>query len=429
MAQGSAQRWWEMVCEAAKHKLLDTMCQMSILDSTLVRKRGNHTNGSEGKMPKGKQLSDRAQLAWDGILQKTTVGIPTQLVHIMQHEYIERIAGAQPGDYKKAPEETYLAYLHAIGVCTLGQYIPLNPLTMGDEGYDGERPRGATTGAEHTTVDGILVDSPEAVIEHLERFIFPRLRQQMDAFDEQTRTQEILRHEAAVQAQLGPDILKTGYGFIRFPTFRYTTYGYEHYLMAYALYPEMMERDFSLQADLALMHNRAAASAYHEGGLPPFYRLDHDMADSRGTLVNITSLDTLWFPHFARCLAPVLTTDVRLLWHCDGNLMEMVPRLIEVGVRGFQGFQYECGMDYERLCRMKTPQGEHLLIMAGVSVTRTLPMGSPSDVRQELRWLVEYGPPTGLSLGCSSSVCPGVPWANIETLVQGLRYYRIHGRG
>jgi uroporphyrinogen decarboxylase len=198
--------------------------------------------------------------------------------------------------------------------------------------------------------------------------------------------------------------------------------------MAYALYPEMMEKDFSLQADLALLNNRAAARAYLEGNLPPLYRLDHDIAGSRGTLVNIKSLDKIWFPHFARCLEPMLKTDVRMIWHCDGNLMEMVPRLIEVGIKGFQGFQYECGMDYEKIGRMKTKDGEGLIIIAGVSVTRTLPMGTTKDVKRQLTWLVENGPETGLFLAGSSSVTPGVPWENIQTFVEGLKYYRTHGR-
>jgi hypothetical protein len=152
------------------------------------------------------------------------------------------------------------------------------------------------------------------------------------------------------------------------------------------------------------------------------------MADSRGTLVNIKSLDEIWFPHFTRCLEPILATDMNLIWHCDGNLMQMVPRLLEVGIRGFQGFQYEDGMDYEQICQMKTRDGEELIIIAGVSVTRTLPMGTPVDVKREMEFLVNNGPKTGLFLGGSSSVAPGVPWENIETFVQGLQYYQANGR-
>jgi len=374
------------------------------------------------------KLSDNAQLALDTILHKPTKGIPTWLIHVMQHDHIERLAGAQPGDYKKNPEQTYLAYLHNVGICSLDQYIPTNPLSMGDKGYEGAQ-RGATTGAEKIIVNDMVIDSPEAVVEHLEKFVFPPVKNWASGFNEDARVKQILDGEANLQEKLGDSILKTGYGFIPFPHFRYTTYGYENYLMAYALYPEVMEKDFSLQADYMLSLNKAAARAYIEGNLPLLYRLDHDIADSRGTLVNIKTLDKIWFPHFARCLEPMLKTDVQMIWHCDGNLMEMVPRLLDVGIRGFQGFQYECGMDYEKICKMKTKEGNNLFIIGGVSVTRTLPMGTPDDVKNQLKWLVDNGPKTGLFLAGTSSITPGVPWENIKTFVEGLNYYRTHGRG
>jgi uroporphyrinogen decarboxylase len=151
------------------------------------------------------------------------------------------------------------------------------------------------------------------------------------------------------------------------------------------------------------------------------------MADGRGLLVRPETLDRLWLPHFARCLAPVLDAGLRLIWHCDGNLMALVPRLLEVGLHGFQGFQYEHGMDYARICRMRTRDGAPLIILAGVSVTRTLPYGTPDDVRRELRWLVDAGPPVGLFLGASSSITPGVPWANLAALLEGLHYFASRG--
>jgi hypothetical protein len=371
--------------------------------------------------------ADTAQLALDTLWQRPTRGIPTWMLFVMEHRHIERIAGVAEGSYRRAPEATYLAMQRAAGVCALDQFIPLNPLTMGDAGFAGKE-RGATTGAAHTLCDGLVMDGPEAVVEHLERFAIPALRHQIDAFAPEVRAREILAGEEALQATLGPGILKTGYGFVQFPTFLYTKYGYGPFFSAYALYPEVMEQLFSLQADLAVLNNRAAAQAYQLGGLPPLYRLDHDMADSRGTLVRIASLERLWFPHFARAIQPLLAAGVRLLWHCDGNLMAMVPRLLEAGLAGFQGFQYEDGMDYQGISRMRTRAGEELLLFAGVSVTRTLPFGSPDEVRRELRWLVECGPRRGLFLGASSSITPGVPWANMAALLDGLAYYCEHGR-
>jgi len=370
---------------------------------------------------------DRNPLMMDTILRKGTVGIPTAWVHVMEHGHLDRIAGVAAGSYRRDPDTVYLAAMKNIGTNMLDQYIPTNPMEMGDRGY--ETPlNSATTGAAEIRRDGMLIDSPESVVEHLERFVFPRLHDAIANFDEPAVLDIVMKHELTQQELFGESMLKTGYGFAKIPGLDYGTYGYEHYFSAYALYPEVMEQHFSLQADWALLHCTAAAKLYERKLLPPLFRLDHDMADSRGTLVNIASLDRIWFPHFARCIAPLVNTGIRLIWHCDGNLMEMVPRLIDAGVNGFQGFQYEDGMEYKKICAMKTRDGDSLFIWAGVSVTRTLPFGKPRDVKDELAFLVENGPRTGLMLGASSSVAPGVPWENIQTMIEGFAHYRMYGR-
>jgi hypothetical protein len=240
----------------------------------------------------------------------------------------------------------------------------------------------------------------------------------------------LVAEECRVQDLFGRNILKMPYnGFSGFPRLRYGQYGYEYYFMAYALYPEVMERDFKLQADVAGIQNRARVKAFERGNLPRVLRLDHDMADSRSTLVSIKSLDAIWFPPFARSIRPYIDAGIRLLWHCDGALMEMVPRLIEAGVSGFQGFQYEDGMDYEKICAMTDRDGGPLMIWAGMSVTRTLPMGTKQDVIDSLKFLVEKGPRVGLFLGPSSSVAPNTNHENVKTWIEGMQYYRKHGRG
>lgn len=373
-----------------------------------------------------------ARLAWQTLALNPTRGIPSWMVHVMDHGLLEEVAGHRPGQYRAAPERVYRNFQLAIGCCLCDQWIPTNPLTMGDRGYVPDTPRSATTGAEAIVVDGRVIDSPEAVVEHMERVMFPRLERaaaelEHDADEAATR---LIEQEARTQEFLGPNLLKAPYdGFGDFPTFLYGTYGYEHYFAAYAIHPEVMEKCFALQADRATRRNAIAARAIRRGGLPKVVRLDHDMTDSRGPLVQPGSLDRIWFPHFARSIQPLLDAGIRLLWHCDGNVMPMVPRLIEAGVGGFQGFQYEDGVDYEALCRMTDRDGGPLMIWAGASVSRTLPFGTKDDVVAELRWLVERGPPVGLFLACSSSITPSTSRENVRTLIEGLAYYREHGRG
>jgi hypothetical protein len=379
------------------------------------------------------KLNANALLALDTINQKPARGIPCAGGNFMEHRIIDRLAGVPEGTYKKKPIETYLQMQKNIGTCMIDQFIPDNPLTMEAHGYENEG-NTATTGLKKIVLDNMVIDSPEAVVAHLEQKVFPGLRNAIDQWAEEPeakakgRSLQIRMAEEKTQLLFGPDVLKVPYAVASFPGFAYGTYGYENYFMAYALYPDVMERSFSLHADLAAHVNRAVARAYREGNLPPLLRLDHDMADSRGTLVDIKSLDKIWFPHFARSIKPLLEAGIKLIWHCDGNLVQMVPRLLEAGLVGFQGFQYEDGMDYEKICRMKTRDGNSLVIWAGVSVTRTLPFGAPEDVRREMKWLVEHGPKIGLFLGCSSSAAPGIPWPNIQALVEGFKYYLEHGR-
>jgi hypothetical protein len=374
---------------------------------------------------------ENAQLAWDTINLRPAKGIPAWMVNDMQWSHLDALSGNPSGSYEREPVRVYREFQLACGACLIDQWIPENPLSMRDQGYGEDAAHGATTGAQQIACEGIAMDSPETVVAHLEQRVFPALRREKEALEANAGAEVRKRIAGEVETQklFGMNLLKGPYGgFFSFPTFRYQQYGYQNYFMAYALYPDVMERDFRLSADLAETHNRIAARAIVEGGLPPLVRLDHDMADSRGLLVDVKTLDRLWFPHFARAVRPLLDAGIRLIWHCDGNLMEMVPRLLECGLGGFQGFQYEHGMDYEKICKMKDRDGDPLFVVAGVSVTTTLPLGKPADVRREMDWLIEKGPEVGLMLGCSSSIAPGVPIENIRALVEGFRHYRQRGR-
>ncbi|UCD29233.1 MAG: hypothetical protein JSV03_01760, partial [Planctomycetota bacterium] len=250
----------------------------------------------------------RAQLTWATLDMKPTKGIPSWLIHVMDIPFMEQMTGHSPGDFKKDPDKVYVSFQELAGVCYIDQYLARNPLTMGPAGHESAKERTATTGAEQIVLDGMRIDSPEAVIEHMERFVFPQRARRIETFDpaDPQIIEQLAASECAIQRVMGTNILKGPYtdGFQSFPLIQYQTYGYENYFMAYALYPEIMEKDFAQQADLAVLENQAAVNAIEQGGLPRLIRLDYDMADSRSTLVDIESLDKIWFPHFARAIKP-----------------------------------------------------------------------------------------------------------------------------
>ncbi len=246
--------------------------------------------------------STSAQLAFDTLQRKHTEGIPTGLVHIMQHGIIERLARAAAGDYKKDSYGVYCRMLENVGVNMVDQMLAENPLAMEDKGYEGGG-GGATTGGV-AVVDGHVIDTPEACAEHVERTDLPLLERDVRQFDERKTMQDVMVCESQAQRILGPGILKTGYAHLCFPHLEYYRYGYENFLMAYVLFPDVMDRLFTLQADYAVLKNRAVVKAFQEAGLPLYHRLDHDMADSRGLLVTMKSLERCWVEQFARSIRP-----------------------------------------------------------------------------------------------------------------------------
>lgn len=361
----------------------------------------------------------------DTLQGKETAGIPIWGPNIMEHSVLELLDGSGRR-YVDDPYGVYIGALQKIGVDMVDQFIPTNPLSMGSGGYDG--PSGEHNAPDSGIVlNGITIDSPEAVAEHMEAVLIPSIEAKIRDFSEGEIVGRVVEDESMAQQMLGPCIQKLGYGHLVFPTLEYFRYGYVNYFMAYAIYPEIIDRLFAAQADYAVLHNRAAVKAYLSTGRPRYTRLDHDMADSRGLLVSLSSLERSWLGSFRRSIEPAVEAGFRLLWHCDGNLMQLLPRLIECGVNGFQGFQYEDGMDYEKICAWKDRDGGDLVIIGGISVTRELPMGTPADVKRQLEFLVEHGPRNGLILGFSSSCAPGTPVENILTAVEGLQYYQKYG--
>ncbi|NLL84509.1 MAG: hypothetical protein GX230_09775 [Lentisphaerae bacterium] len=114
-----------------------------------------------------------AQLALDTINMRPTRGIPTSSGNCMQWSHIETLSGNPPGSYPDNPEQVYLDYRLRTGTCYIDQWIPKNPLSMKDRGFTSDTNREATTGAETIVRDGLVIDSPKAAVEHMEKFVFP----------------------------------------------------------------------------------------------------------------------------------------------------------------------------------------------------------------------------------------------------------------
>jgi hypothetical protein len=194
----------------------------------------------------------------------------------------------------------------------------------------------------------------------------------------------------------------------------YCRYGYEAYLSAIALYPAAVGKVYWADGIQARARNERLIKVMREYDLPWLVFCGQDFCSGQGLMVSPRFLDDYYWPQARRALEPLLDAGVRLIFHCDGNAMPIVNSASACGWSGWQGFQYEFGVDPYRLRELRGRQDRAPLFLAGLSVTRTLPWGQPEDAAAEVEWIMEYSNGgEGLFLFTSNVITAEAPPQNV----------------
>ena len=102
--------------------------------------------------------------------------------------------------------------------------------------------------------------------------------------------------------------------------------------------------------------------------------------------------------------------------HSCGDIREIVPDIVDLGFDILHPIQPEC-MDFAEVHR---EFGRDIVLCATVSSQRTLPFGTPDDVRDEVRRLRDTA--AGRAILCPSNrIQPETPWANIVAFAEEAR--------
>ena len=195
----------------------------------------------------------------------------------------------------------------------------------------------------------------------------------------------------------------------------YTEFGYTAFLMACALYPEAVGKIYWAKS----LHSRERAKIlvrlYQEYDLVPLMFCGEDVCNNKGPMVSPTFLRKHYFPTVQMIVEPLVDAGIRLIHHCDGDVRPVVDDFIEIGFSGFQGFQYELGVDPYELKKRRSRLGEEVLFFAGLSVSRTLPFGSLQDIRDEVDYFLDFSEGgKGLYLHTSNVTGVEVPPENLQ---------------
>jgi len=204
------------------------------------------------------------------------------------------------------------------------------------------------------------------------------------------------------------------------PTFEwYNVFGYSNYMEFLALYPNAADRLFGSEVEVKRTIASIVVDVYRQLDIPAVVHIGTDICGNGGPIVNPAYLRRYYFPHIKRSLAPLHEAGFKTVWHSDGIITPIVDDILDCGVSGFQGFQWELGLRLDEIVAKRTVTGEKLIIFAGPSVTTTM-YRSGEDIKAELRYIVDTAfSASGLFILPNSDLMPNIP---LENIAEAYRY-------
>jgi uroporphyrinogen decarboxylase len=179
--------------------------------------------------------------------------------------------------------------------------------------------------------------------------------------------------------------------------------------------PELSREIMTRVTDFYVEATRRTLAA-GEGHIDLAFTAD-DLGSQNGLLMSLDMWEEHVKPHHVRLNRAIHEFGVKVVYHSDGAVMDVIPGLIDMGIDVLQALQFDAaGMDPDA---MKREYGDRLCFEGGISVQSTLPYGSVEDVRREVRHRIAVlGAGGGYILSPSHTIMGGTPAANIVAMFE-----------
>ena len=141
-----------------------------------------------------------------------------------------------------------------------------------------------------------------------------------------------------------------------------------------------------------------------------------DYGAQRGLLFSPRTWRKLFRPRLERMFAPFRSAGLPIIMHSDGDIREILPDLVDIGLNCQNPAQPEV-LDF---CWLRKTFGNRLACYGGISTQAVLPEGSPTQVLQAIEHcvasLADDG--SGIVLGASHRMQSDIPIANVDIMLQ-----------
>jgi uroporphyrinogen decarboxylase len=154
--------------------------------------------------------------------------------------------------------------------------------------------------------------------------------------------------------------------------------GYEQFLMDMIINREWCEYILDRFLAYNVIKTEAAATAGAD-----VIRTGDDVANQRSMMFSPELWRDMMKPRWAEVFsrAKAIKPDIQIWYHSDGNIEEIIPDLIDIGVTILNPVQPEC-MD---TAEIKRRYGDKIVLDGSIGTQSVMPFGKPEDIRQTIR--------------------------------------------
>ena len=196
----------------------------------------------------------------------------------------------------------------------------------------------------------------------------------------------------------------------------YFTRGIENFLADLAAFPEFSQELLNYIIDLNMEILPKVAACPHVDGI----LLGSDWGTQNDLIMSPTTWRKMIKPGEQREYELLKQYNKKVMVHSCGQILRVMPDLVELGVDILNPVQPEC-MDLKLL---KDTYGDKITFWGGISTQRTLPYGTPEDVKKETREVIELMSKNGGYITCSSQeIQTDVPYENLKALIETAKSY------
>lgn len=248
-------------------------------------------------------------------------------------------------------------------------------------------------------------------IEDLEKFPWPDM-------DDPTRVAHV--REQARRLHQETDFAVIGTPWLLFPFERaHALQGMDIFLMNMGLYPDFAE---ALLKKIAGKCKELMAHFLEEAGENlDIIKIGDDLGTQASLMISPRMYRRILKPIHADFIQFIKErTKAKVFFHTDGDVFDLIPDFIEIGVDILNPIQTSAGK-MANLAELKSRFGKNLTFCGAVDTHYYLPSGKPGEVRAEVKRVIEIlGSGGGYMLAPVHTIMTEVPPENILAMVDAV---------